>query len=293
MPVPGRALAAAAVSCQGRTILFDCGEGTQLALRRHHVSAARIDFIALTHYHGDHIFGLPGLLQTIGCLGRERPLYLAGPEGLVQAMTPILQLAGPMPCEIRGLDLSKGDAALSELAEGWPVGAVLSAIPTVHRVSSQGYQLALRRAGKFLPEKAKALGVPVQDWSRLQKGETVSGITPDRVLGPARTGLSVVFSGDTRPCEAVEQAAKDADLLIHEATYADEADREAAERWGHSTFAGAAALAQRAGAKRLWLTHFSQTIADPEAALPAAQAQFPAAECPAEGQRLSLAFPPD
>ena len=280
-----------ALSCRGRTILFDCGEGTQLALRRYHASPARIDLIALTHYHGDHIFGLPGLLQTIGCLGRTEPLYLAGPEGLERTMGPILALAGPMPFEIRGLRLEGSGVDLPAVHPAFPRGSTLSAVPTEHRVPSQGYAFRLRRAGRFDPERAKNLGVPVHDWSRLQSGETVGRVKPEQVLGPERPGLSVVFSGDTRPCKALEQAASGADLLVHEATYADSGDTEAAALWGHTTFPEAAGLAQRAGAKRLWLTHFSQTIADPAARLPEAQAIFPTAEAPADGTTIQLQFP--
>ena len=290
MPVPGRALTAMTLSCGGRTILFDCGEGTQLALRRHHVSAARIDLIALTHYHGDHIFGLPGLLQTIGCLGRSEPLYLAGPEGLERAMAPILALAGPMPFEIRGLRLGVKGFDLTEAHAGFPAGSTLSAVPTEHRVPSQGYVFRLRRAGKFDPEKARALGVPVADWSRLQRGERVGKIRPAQVLGPERPGISVVFSGDTKPCRALERAARGADLLVHEATYADSADAQAASLWGHTTFPEAGKLAQRAGAKRLWLTHFSQTIDDPASCLPAARAIFPDCDAPADGTAIDLKY---
>ena len=290
MPVPGRALAAMALSCRGRTILFDCGEGTQLQLRRWHVSAARVDLIALTHYHGDHLFGLPGLLQTIGCLGRTEPLYIAGPEGLERALAPIFALAGPMPFEIRGLCLGVKGQELSAVHSAFPAGSTLSAIPTAHRVPSQGYVFRLRRAGKFDPEKAEALGVPKRDWSRLQRGERVGSVKPSQVLGPERPGLSVVFSGDTKPCRALEKAARGADLLVHEATYADETERDEANRWGHSTFADAAGLAARAGAKRLWLTHFSQTVEDPEAALPTAQAIFPAAAAPPDGSTIELTF---
>lgn len=290
MPVPGRALTAMSLSCQGRTILFDCGEGTQLALRRYHVSPARIDLIALTHYHGDHIFGLPGLLQTIACLGRTEPLFFAGPEGLERALQPIFALAGPMPFEIRGLRLGVKGFDLTQIHSAFPAGSALSAIPTEHRVPSQGYVFSLRRAGKFDPEKAKALGVPVQDWSRLQKGERVGKIKPSQVLGPARPGLKVAFSGDTKPCRALEKAARGADLLVHEATYADAADTDAAALWGHTTFPEAAHLAKRAEAKRLWLTHFSQTIGDPAACLPAAQAIFPNSDAPADGASIRLHF---
>lgn len=290
MPVPDRALTALALRCRGRTILFDCGEGTQLAMRRHRVSAARVDLIALTHYHGDHIFGLPGLLQTIAFLGRTEPLYFAGPEGLERAMGPIFALAGPMPFEIRGITLKKRGADLSEFLPGWPGGTALSAVPTEHRVPSQGYAFRLRRAGQFFPEKAEALGVPKKDWSRLQRGERVGGVKPEQVMGPERKGLSVVFSGDTKPCKALEKAAKGADLLIHEATYASGDEREQANRWGHSTFSDAAEIARRAGVKRLWLTHFSQTIADAAERLPAAQAIFPGAEAPADGHSIQLQY---
>ena len=290
MPVPGRALASMALSCQGRTILFDCGEGTQLVLRRCHVSPARIDLIALTHFHGDHIFGLPGLLQTIACLGRTEPLFFAGPEGLERALQPIFALAGPMPFEIRGLRLGVKGFDLKQIHPAFPALSALSAIPTEHRVPSQGYAFSLRRAGRFDPEKARALGVPVKDWSRLQKGERVGRVKPAQVLGSERPGLKVVFSGDTKPCRALEKAARGADLLVHEATYADASDTDAAALWGHTTFPEAAKLAKRAEAKRLWLTHFSQTIDDPAACLPAAQAIFPSAEAPADGASIRLYF---
>ncbi len=291
MPTAERALAAMALSCQGRTILFDCGEGTQLQMRRHHVSAARVDLIALTHFHGDHIFGLPGLLQTIACLGRTEPLWFAGPEGLERAMAPIFALAGPMPFEIRGIALDKNGADLSDFLDGWPRGSVLSAVETAHRVASQGYVFHLRRAGRFLPEQAEKLGVQKRDWARLQRGERVGRVRPEQVLGPERPGLTVAFSGDTKPCRALEKAARGADLLVHEATYASEADRAEANRWGHSTFTDAANAAARAGAKRLWLTHLSQAIEDVPSALEAARAIFPAAECPPDGHTIRLPFP--
>ena len=290
MPTPERALCSAALSCRGRTILFDCGEGTQLQMRRFHVSAARVDLIALTHYHGDHIFGLPGLLQTIACLGRTEPLYFAGPEGIERALAPIFALAGPMPFELRAVETKKG-ADLSAFLPGWPQGSVLQSVPTEHRAPSVGYVFRLRRAGKFLPERAEALGVPKRDWSRLQKGETVSGVRPAQVMGPERTGLTVAFSGDTQPCRRFRNAVKGADLLIHEATYGSDADRDDAVRFGHSTFPGAAKLAAEAQVKRLWLTHVSQTIEDAADALPLARAHFPAAEAPEDGHSIELIFP--
>ena len=159
---------------------------------------------------------------------------------------------------------------------------------------SQGYCFRLPRAGRFDPDKARALGVPVRDWKKLQQGEslTVNGrtVAPGDVCGPARRGIKVVFSGDTAPCPALEEAARGADLLICDATYDTEELAPEAARYGHSTFRQTAALAARAQVRRLWLAHYSPRIEDPEAALPLAQAVFPAAECGFDGKAVTLRF---
>lgn len=159
---------------------------------------------------------------------------------------------------------------------------------------SRGYALTLSRAGRFLPEKARALGVPVADWKKLQHGETVQvrewEVTPAEVLGPPRRGLKFVFSGDTAPCPALEAVAQDADLLLCDATYAEPEQEAQAKQYGHSTFGQSAALAARAGAKRLWLVHYSPMITEPEECLHFAQGAFPRAECGFDGKQLTLQF---
>lgn len=294
MPLPDRALTSAVLSLGGRSILFDCGEGTQTAARGLHVNLMKTDLIALTHYHGDHIFGLPGLIQTMGSMGRERPLTIAGPEGIEQELEPVLRLAGEITYEIRLMELPEEGMQLSQISEAWSPKAILRAFPTEHRVKSQGYVLELNRAGKFQIAKAKALKLPVWSWGLLQRGLTVrykgQKLVPSLVMGEARRGLKVVFSGDTAPCETLENAARDADLFICEATYAEDSDEELAREHGHSTFAQAAQLAQRANAKRLWLVHFSQRIKDAEEYLPNAQQFFPAAECGTDGKSITLSF---
>ena len=165
VPLPDRALTAVALTCGGHTILFDCGEGTQAAARKADVSLMKTDIIALTHYHGDHVFGLPGLLQTMFCLGRTEPLYITGPVGLEEELAPILKLAGWTSYEIILFRLPDGGLRLEELGKGWPSEARLTSFKTEHRVPSQGYCFTLSRAGKFLPEKAKALGVPMLRWA--------------------------------------------------------------------------------------------------------------------------------
>ena len=269
MPLPDRALTAAVAECVGHSLLFDCGEGTQAAARRAGVNLMKLDAICLTHYHGDHIFGLPGLLQTLGCQGRTRPLALYGPAGLDAIWPALRTLTGPLPYPIRARQLEKDPVDLA--AFGWPAGAQLLPIPTRHRVPSRGYALTLPRAGRFLPEKALALGVPVADWKKLQHGETVQ-----------------VREWEVTP--ALEAAAQDADLLLCDATYAEPEQEAQAKQYGHSTFGQSAALAARAGAKRLWLVHYSPMITEPEECLHFAQGAFPRAECGFDGKQLTLQF---
>ncbi|OUN72924.1 ribonuclease Z [Faecalibacterium sp. An58] len=287
MPLPQRALTAALLSWQGHSLLFDCGEGTQAAAMRAGVGLSRLEAICLTHYHGDHVFGLPGLLQTIGCQGRTRPLLLTGPRGLEQFWSVMRVLAGPLPYQV--LPAEMGSDGL--WFEG---GAEVRAIPTRHRVPSQGYQFLLPRAGRFDPARARALGVPLKYWKQLQQGKAVQlpggPVVPQQVCGPVRRGIKVVFSGDTAPCPALEAAARDADLLICDATYAEDELASEAARYGHSTFRQSAELAVRAGVRRLWLAHYSPRIEDPEAFLPLVQSICPAAECGLDGKSITLRF---
>lgn len=293
MPLPDRALSTAFAACGGHGLLFDCGEGTQAAARRAGVNLMRADAVCLTHYHGDHIFGLPGLLQTLGAQGRTRPLLLVGPKGLVGIWSAVRALTGPLPYAVR-LQEADGPLALDALSEGWPAGAVLRPFATRHRVPSVGYRLELPRAGRFDPARARALGVPVQQWKLLQKGQSVAvegrTVQPAQVLGAPRKGLSVVFSGDTAPCPYYLQAAHDADLLICDATYALPEQEDQARQWGHSTFEQSASLAAQARAKRLWLTHYSPMITDPEEYAAQAQSIFPAAECGFDGKSITLQY---
>lgn len=173
MPLPDRALTAALAECGGHALLFDCGEGTQAAARRAGVNLMKLDAICLTHYHGDHIFGLPGLLQTLGCQGRERPLTIYGPEGLGEVWPALRTLAGPLPYPVRAVQLDTDPIDLTTLSSGWPAGAQLTPFRTRHRVPSRGYRIDLPRAGRFDPAKARALNVPVPAWKLLQRGQSI------------------------------------------------------------------------------------------------------------------------
>ena len=294
MPLPNRGLASAALTCAGRGILFDCGEGTQVQMRKYGVSPVRIDLIALSHYHGDHVFGLPGLMQTMFCLDRKEPLYITGPQGMKEILVPILRLAGKVGYDVCLIEIPKNGLKMNTLNAAWPEGALLTAYPTFHRVPSQAYTLELSRPGAFLPENAKALDIPVRLWSTLQKGTPVDvngrTVFPSEVLTAPRKGLKFCFSGDTGFCRSLIKAAKNADLLISEATYGDDEQQQMANERGHMTFSDAARTARDAGAARLWLTHYSQMVASPEENRENAARYFPNVECCTDGQTLTLNF---
>jgi ribonuclease Z len=212
---------------------------------------AELDEILVTHFHADHWLGLPGLLKTFDLRGRERPLRVFGPHGLRELLTVIMRTAGRVRFELQVGELEAGDVLERE-------GYRIAPVPAAHRGSAFGYVLYEdERPGAFDSDAAVRLGlVPGPDFGRVQRGETVNGVTPEQVLGPSRRGRKVVISGDTMPCEAFRVAAHEADLLIHEATFADE-ERERAAETGHSTAAEAAAVARDAEVGMLALTHFS------------------------------------
>ncbi len=282
-PLPNRALAAMAVHANGASLLLDCGEGTQTQMRKYGVSMYKLDAVLLTHYHGDHIFGLPGLLQSMGSQNRQQPLIIAGPDGLQETSSAVKALAGPLPFAVIWQTWEPGHA--------YNVGPLkISPIPLQHRVTCQGYQIELPRAGKFNAARARELCIPLCYWSLLQAGQCVGQFRPDQVLGPARRGLKLVYATDTAPCEALLSAARKADLLVMDSTYAEEADLPKANLYGHSTCRQVGQLAAEAGVRRLWLTHYSAAVTDPAQGLEMARQHFSAAEAGQDGMTLDLEF---
>ena len=235
----------------------------------------------LTHYHGDHILGLPGLLQTLGSLNRTEPLTVYGPAGLDAVARPVMALAGAQPYPVlwREADAPFAVDALK-----------ITPFPLEHRVPCCGYALELPRAGRFDPARARAAGIPVAYWKTLQKGTAAGGFTPEQVLGPPRRGLKVVYATDTRPCAALEAAARDADLLCMDATYADDADLPKVRLYGHTTCREAGALAAAAAVRRLWLTHYSAAVTDTAPGLAAARTAYPLALAGYDGMAQELEF---
>lgn len=250
VPTARRGLPALLIRRGGERILVDCGEGTQRQLVST-IGLADLDEILITHYHADHWLGLPGLLKTFDLRARERPLVVRGPAGLRELLGPVLRAAGRPRYELVLHELEPG-----EVLEH--AGYSIAAVPVRHRGPAVGYVLfEPQRPGQFDPEQAQRLGlVPGPEFGRVQRGETVRGVSPEQVMGPPRPGRKLVISGDTMPCETLALAAYEADLLIHEATFAqEEADRAA--QTGHSTAAQAAELAERAKVRLLALVHVS------------------------------------
>jgi ribonuclease Z len=250
VPTPRRGLPAILVRRGGDRVLFDCGEGTQRQLVSS-VGLADLTDIFLTHFHADHWLGLPGMLKTFDLRGRERPLAIHGPAGLRTLLALVLRMGGAVGYELDVIELEAGDEILRDSYRIAPV-------PVSHRGPALGYVLFEdERPGVFDPAAARRLGLQEgPEFGRVQRGETIRGITPDQVMGASRPGRKLVISGDTRPCDALRIAAHGADVLVHEATFAEEEAERAAEN-GHSTAMQAATIAAEAEVGLLALNHVS------------------------------------
>lgn len=286
-PTARRGLPGTLIRRGGERLLVDCGEGTQRQLIRS-VGLVDLDEIYITHFHADHVLGLPGLLKTYALQGRERPLTVFGPSGLEQLFRILSPLIGKLDFDVRIDELESGE----ELERG---EYVVAAFSVAHRVPALGYALIEDdRPGRFDEDRAKQLGVsPGPDFGRLQRGETVGGaageVTPEQVLGESRRGRKVVLSGDTAPCDMTRAMADKADLLVHESTFMHE-DLERARETGHSTARQAAMLAADADVELLALTHVSTRY--PAGPLrDEARAEFERTIVPRDFDRVEIPFP--
>lgn len=289
MPLPYRWLTSLMVRYNGSTIMIDCGEGTQIAVREKGWSFKPIDVICFTHYHGDHISGLPGLLLTMGNAERTEPLTLIGPRGLERVVNSLRVIAPELPFELRFLEIQK-PLEIFELC-----GLRITAYKVNHNVLCYGYAMEIDRAGKFDIDRAREQDIPIQLWSRLQKGETIRQddgrvFTPDMVLGKPRKGIKLAYCTDTRPTRSIVENAKDADLFICEGMYG-EPDKEAkAMEHKHMTFAEAAHLAKDANVRELWLTHYSPSLTRPEEFLGNARKIFANTQAGKDGKTVELRY---
>lgn len=291
MPLPYRWLTSMMARYNGKSMLIDCGEGTQIAMKEKGWSPKPIDVICFTHFHADHISGLPGMLLTMGNAERTEPLLLIGPRGLTKTVNSLRVIAPELPFEIRCMEISENEQSFA--FDGFRI----EAFRVNHNVICYGYSIVVERAGKFRLEKAESLGIERRFWNRLQKGENVEIdgkiYTPDMVMGEPRKGLKVTYCTDTRPTEGIVKNADRADLFICEGMYGESEKKDKARENKHMTFLEAADMAKRARAERLWLTHYSPSLVYPEDFMGGVRKIFPAAVAAKDGRTLDLMFGED
>ena len=288
MPLPRRWLTALMTRYNGSSLLIDCGEGTQVAVKEKGWSFKPIDVICFTHYHGDHISGLPGLLLTMGNAERTEPLTLIGPRGLERVVNALRVIAPELPFELQFVELKNAE-------EEFEInGYHIKAFRVNHNVTCYGYTIEIPRQGKFDVERARAQEIPQKYWNPLQKGNVIiegeKTYYPEMVLGAPRKGIKVTYTTDTRPTESIERNAVNSDLFICEGMYG-EPDKDAkAREYKHMTFQEAARLAAKARVKELWLTHFSPSLVYPGEYMDSVHKIFENAYPGKDGKTVELQF---
>ena len=288
MPLPYRWLTSLMVRYNGSSLLIDCGEGTQIAIKEKGWGFKAIDVICFTHYHGDHVSGLPGLLLTMGNADRTEPLTIVGPKGLERVVGALRVIAPELPFPIRYREITEPEQSFEMN------GYRLKAFRVNHNVLCYGYTLEIDRVGRFDVDRANAAGIPQRYWGMLQKGETVdvdgSTYTPDMVLGPARKGLKIAYCTDTRPTDSIRNKAAGADLFVCEGMYGEKDKLKKAKEYKHMTFYEAAHLAKDANVREMWLTHYSPSLTKPEEYMEEVRAIFPQAIAAKDRRTVELVF---
>ena len=263
MPLPDRWLTSLALRYMGRVMLIDWGEGTQITMKLQGWGFKSIELICFTHYHADHISGLPGLLLAISNSGRTEPIKLIGPVGLKRVVEGLTVISPELAFDIEYIEIPFNKGIVYDMK-----GYLVTAEVADHLVPCLSYRIDVVRKGKFNAEKAKALNIPLEYWKQLQNDNTVEFngkiYTPDMVMGQARKGIRVTYCTDTRPTELIQNLAYESDLFICEGMYGENEKLDKAIENKHMLFSEAANLAKKSNSKELWLTHFSPSLIRPE-----------------------------
>ncbi|MDE5864647.1 MAG: ribonuclease Z [Lachnospiraceae bacterium] len=288
MPLPYRALTSLMVRYNGMNVLIDCGEGTQVSIKQQGWSVKPIDVICFTHFHADHISGLPGLLLTLGNAERTEPITMIGPKRLEKIVNSLRMIAPDLPFEIRFIELEREEESFVFN------GLRINAFKVNHNITCYGYSLELDRAGKFDVERARAQQIPMLYWNRLQKGESIEEgdrlYTPDMVLGEVRRGIKITYCTDSRPTKGIIENARSSDLFVCEGMYGEPDKEQKAKEYKHMTFYEAAAMAKEAEVKELWLTHYSPSLVRPQDYQDRVRAIFPQTVIAKDRRTTTLLF---
>lgn len=288
MPLPYRYLTSLMTRYNGSSLMIDCGEATQIAVKKVGWSFHPIDVICFTHYHADHISGLPGLLLTMGNAERTEPLTLIGPKGLQRVVSALRVIAPELPFEIQYMEMTEPEQVF------YLHGYKITAFMVRHNVICYGYTVEIERQGRFCVEQAQNYQIPKNYWGILQKGQDVEHegrvYTPDMVMGPPRKGIKVTYCTDTRPAPSLVKNAKGSDLFICEGMYAEKDKLAKAKQYKHMTFYEAAQVARDAEVKEMWLTHFSPSLVRAEDYMPQVREIFENAHLGKDGKMVEMNF---
>ena len=288
LPMPYRWLTSMMARCEGVNLLIDCGEGTQIAMKEKGWSPKPIDILCFTHFHADHISGLPGLLLSMGNAEKTTPLTIIGPKGVERVVGALRVIAPELPFEIRFLEL-KDPRECIDLAP-----FRIEAFRVNHNTICYGYRISIRRKGRFDAARAQALQIPLKYWNRLQHGQTITEdgqtFTPDMVMGEERKGLKVCYVTDTRPTAAIAEYAAEADLFICEGMYGEDGMEAKAREHRHMTMQEAAAIAAKAQPKEMWFTHYSPSMVNPNEFMDGVRKIFPRVKAARDGWSKDLGF---
>ena len=292
LPLKDRFLTSLYAEYNGKAVLIDCGEGTQVAIAKHGLKISRVQLILITHCHADHITGLPGLLLSIGNSSRTEPLDIAAPESCLSVIEKLMSICGALPYEVRlhGLPEFFPSDLSADMVD--PMLTVKT-LPLSHRVSCLGYSLNLKRKPTFLPNNAKAIGVPVELWKRLHNGETVTlddgtRVPPEAVTGDRRPPMRITYVTDTLPIEEITFFASGSDLFVCEGMYGQPDKKESMNEKRHMLMQDACCIARNADVKRLWLTHYSPAEKEPSVYTEELVKIFPETVITEDGAKITL-----